>query len=586
VDLRRGLGRAPLLAALACAAALVAAPAADATGANADAKATLEALESIHPVNQKQAEAIAAKVPQVAAARRAHPDLSPVSEQQDSGNWQVGFIGDGKELVQVVVDEKTGQVLETWTGYQVAWRMARGYDGAFGRKVNAAYIWLPLCAIFVVGLLDWRRPLRAANLDLLMLTAGLGVSHFFFNRGEIGLSVPLVYPVLLYLLGRALWMGFRGSSGLRPTVPVTWLAIAVLFLVGFRVGLNVADSNVIDVGYSGVVGADKIADGNTLYGHFPFNNLRGDTYGPVAYYAYVPFEQALPWSGKWDDLPAAHAAAIFFDLATIAGLFFLGRRLRPGEAGTELGVILAFAWAACPYTTFALESNTNDSLVAALLVATMLVITSPAKRGIALALASATKFAPLVLAPLFATYVPPAGGAENFEVPSNAGGAGASKFSVTGPAGRAVAVFGAAFVATLAIVMAQTLFDPGLGTFIDRTIDFQTTRDSPFSIWGQADLGPLHTVVLALAGVLALVVAFRPHLKTPETVAALAAAVLIAFQLTVQHWFYLYVPWFFGLYVLAMVAGVAPQPVRVKQPRRRFSLRPTALGAADAARQA
>lgn len=574
MDLRRGLGTAPLLAAIACAAALISVPAAHAAVDSVDARATIKALGEIHPVNQKQAEHVAAKVPEVAAARRAHPDLSPVSEQQDSGDWQVGFVGGGKELVQVVVDDQTGRVLETWTGYQVAWRMARGYDGAFGRKVNAPYIWLPLCAIFVIGLFDWRRPLRAANLDLLMLTAGLGVSHFFFNHGDIGVSVPLVYPVLLYLLGRALWMGFRGGSGLRPTVPVTWLAIGVLFLVGFRIGLDVADSNVIDVGYSGVVGADRIADGDTLYGNFPSNNLRGDTYGPVAYYAYVPFEQALPWSGEWDDLPAAHAAAIFFDLATIAGLFLLGRRLRPGEAGTELGVILAFAWAACPYTTFALESNTNDSLVAALLVATMLVITSPAKRGITLALASATKFAPLVLAPLFATYVPPVGGAEDFEAASNAGGAGASKSSVTGPAGRAVAVFGAAFVATLAVVMAQTLFDPGLGTFIDRTIDFQSGRDSPFSIWGQVDLGPLHTIALGLAGLLAVMVAFRPRFKTPETVAALAAAVLIAFQLTVEHWFYLYVPWFFGLYVVAMVAGVARQPVREKALGRRWSPRP------------
>lgn len=570
MDVRRGLGRAPLLAALACAAALLAAPAACAAAdhANGDAKVTLKALGDIHPVDQQQAEEIAAKVPEVAAARRAHPDLSPVSEQQDSGNWQVGFLGDGKELVQVVVDQQTGRVLETWTGHQVAWRMARGYDGAFGRKVNAPYIWLPLCAIFVIGLLDWRRPLRAANLDLLMLTAGLGVSHFFFDRGEIGLSVPLAYPVLLYLLARALWMGFRGGPGLRPTVPVTWLAIGVLFLVGFRVGLDVADSNVIDVGYSGVVGADKIADGDTLYGNFPFNNLRGDTYGPAAYYAYVPFEQAFPWSGKWDDLPAAHAAAIFFDLTTIVGLFFLGRRLRPGEAGTELGVILAFAWTACPYTTFALESNTNDSLVAALLVGTMLVITSPAKRGIMVALASATKFAPLVLAPLFATYVPPAGGANNLEAPSNLGGARALRFSVTGPAARAVAVFGIAFVATLAAVMAQTLFDPGLRVFIDRTIEFQTGRDSPFSIWGQVDLGPLHTIVLGLVGLLALVVAFRPRQKTPETVAALGAAVLIASQLTVEHWFYLYVPWFFGLYVVAMVAGVTPRQLRAEEQGR------------------
>ena len=101
-------------------------------------------------------------------------------------------------------------------------------------------------------------------------------------------------------------------------------------LVGARIGLNVFDSNVIDVGYSGVIGADRIADQKPIYGNFPDDDQSGDTYGPVAYYAYVPFEQTFPWSGTWDDLPAAHAASIFFDLATLAGLFLLGRRIRRG----------------------------------------------------------------------------------------------------------------------------------------------------------------------------------------------------------------------------------------------------------------
>ena len=49
-----------------------------------------------------------------------------------------------------------------------------------------------------------------------MIVAGFGLSHYFFNRGEIGLSVPLAYPALLYLLARTLWLGFRGGEGLRP----------------------------------------------------------------------------------------------------------------------------------------------------------------------------------------------------------------------------------------------------------------------------------------------------------------------------------------------------------------------------------
>ncbi len=98
-------------------------------------------------------------------------------------------------------------------------------------------------------------------------------------------------------------------------VPAGWLVLALVVLVGFRVGLNVVDSNVIDVGYAGVIGADRIADGDPLYGDGFSERVRhGDTYGPLSYLTYVPFEQALPWGGKWDDLPAAHGAAILFDL--------------------------------------------------------------------------------------------------------------------------------------------------------------------------------------------------------------------------------------------------------------------------------
>ncbi len=100
-----------------------------------------------------------------------------------------------------IVDPRSGEVRESWTGYQVAWKMARGYSGAFGHKLNAPYVFLPLCALFLLGLIDWRRLRRPANLDLLVLL-GFGVSHFFFNRAEIGVSVPLQYPALLYLLGR------------------------------------------------------------------------------------------------------------------------------------------------------------------------------------------------------------------------------------------------------------------------------------------------------------------------------------------------------------------------------------------------
>jgi hypothetical protein len=473
--------------------------------------------------------AVADRDPKVRRTKRAHPDLLPQVNTKGPGRWQVSYFSGRHELVQVILADATGRVLESWTGAQVAWLMARGYPGAFGHKVNAPYVWLPLCAVFLLAFFDWRRPLRLAHLDLMMLLA-FGVSHIYFNRAEIGVSVPLVYPCLVYLLARMCWLGFRRgrSDPLRPAVPAAWLAIGLLFLIGFRVGLNVADSNVIDVGYSGVIGADRIAHGRPIYGNFPRDDQSGDTYGPAAYYAYVPFERVWPWNGKWGSLPAAHAAAIFFDLLTLLGLWLVGRRLRPGQAGSDLGVALAFAWAACPYTAFVLCSNANDSLVAAAVVFAFLAMGRPMVRGALAAIAGATKFAPLALAGLL----------------GRVGG------------GRRLALYLLAFGATAGLLMAQTLIDPGIAKFYERTISFQAGRDSPFSIWGQVDgLDWLQTIVKVGAVGLAAAIAFLPRRLTPSRAAALGAAALIALELTLEHWFYLYIVWFLPMVLIALTAS-------------------------------
>lgn len=481
----------------------------------ASASADVDASEAARAANQDA---------KVVGLRQQNEELTHSATKVD-GNWEVAYFADEKQVALVVVDPLTGLVRESWTGYQTTWKMARGYSGAFGHKLNAPYVFLPLCAIFLLGLLDWRRLRRVANLDLLALLA-FGASHFFFNRAEVGVSVPLQYLPLAYLFGRALWIGLRGrGEGVRPVWPATWLLIAALFLVGFRIGLNVADSGAIDVGYASVVGADRIGQGEPIYDNFPTDVSQGDTYGPVNYLAYVPFELIWPWSGSWDDLPAAHGAAVFFDLATFALLILLGRRIRPGPEGNKLAATLAFGWAAYPYTAFALLSNSNDTLVAMLLVATLLLLARPVARGVMAALATLAKFAPAVLAPMLATY------------------------------GEKRPRFLLAFAITAAAVMLWPAIDPGLATVHDRTIAYQAGRDSPFSIWGQApSLEPLRIAILAGVSLLALAFAFRPKEKQLFQVASLGAALLIGVQLTMQHWFYLYIVWFYPLLLVAMTS--------------------------------
>ena len=495
--------------------------------------------------------------------------------------WEVGYFLAEDKVNLVVVDGRTGEVEESWTGSAVDWPMARGREGQFGHILNAPWVWLPLAGVFLIGLWDFRRWRKWVHLDLLVLLS-FGVSQAFFNAAEIGLSVPLAYPPLLYLLARMVWIGFRGAErasgsreGLRPSLPVWVLAGLTAGLIALRIVANVVDSGVIDVGYAGMIGADKITDAQPIYGEgsFPQDNGTGDTYGPASYFAYVPFEAALPWSGSWDELPAAHAAAIFFDLATVVGLFLLGRllvrrrqpqpvaaawdgasasgrsrlaRLRPRLPSptpeNSAGLMLSFAWVAYPYSTFALQSNSNDALISALLVWSLVAFASPVARGGLLALASMAKFAPLVLAPLYAT-----------------GERGIPLRDATGRRRmlRPIALFAAAFLLGTALLLAHPAVDPGLATFYERTLASQLERTSPFSIWGQADLEWLQTALKAAAIALAALVAFVPRRRSLAQIAALAAAVIIALELTLEHWFYLYIPWFLPM-LLAALAARAP----------------------------
>ena len=492
----------------------------------------------------------------VRAEEREHGQLGPTVTFED-GHWQVAYFAGGEQLALVMVDAHSGEVTESWTGYQVAWKMARGYSGAFGHKLNAPYVFLPLCLIFLLGLVDWRRLWRVANLDLLVLL-GFGVSHYFFNRANIGVSVPLVYPVLLYLLGRSLWIGLRGvGEGLRPVWPVAWMLVAALFLMGFRVGLNVADSGAIDVGYASVVGADKITHGQPLYGDFPDDISSGDTYGPVNYLAYVPFEAIWPNSGEWDDLPAAHGAAVLFDLAVFAFLILLGLRIRPGPEGQRLAATLAFGWAAYPYTAYVLESNSNDSLVAALLLATLYFAAKPLARGALLASAIWAKFVAAPLAPMYLTYRPDPGSAEGVRARPRA----------RDTLGRPALLFILGALLVTAAVLLWPALDPGLKTFYDRTIGIQAGRDSPFSIWGQTSLEPIRLALLVATAVCSLLFAFVPRRKSLVQLAALSAALLILLQLTLHHWFYLYIVWFYPLLLVAISGiGRAPSPIPAPAP--------------------
>ncbi len=485
-----------------------------------------------------EALAIADEARTVIDERAESPEMEPTVYTRGSDRWQVSYFDpDGKEVAQAVVGDD-GTLIEAWRDQQVEVKLARGYEDAVAGNVSEAWIWIPLCLIFFFPFFDPKRPLRLLHLDLLMLLS-FSVSQFFFNKGEIVASVPLVYPVLGYLFVRMALAGLRprsreDSGPLVPIVPIRWLAWGAAALVVFRIGLNIIDSQVIDIGFAGVVGSDRISSGAGIYdGQFTPLIDRGDSYGPLNYLLYVPFELVFPWGGGLEGLPAAHALAIVFDLIIVALLVVCGRKLREGAEGRALGVALAFAWLAYPYTLYALNVNGNDAVVGAFLLAALLALRSPLLRGIAVAAGAAAKFGPLVLAPLFA------------------GGTGERRW-------RSAVIFSVAFVVVWALVLVPLLPEGGFREFYDRTFGYQASRGSPFSVWGlEPSLGWLQDLVRVLPVLAGLAVFFIPGRRDQLQIAALGAALLILTQVGSTHWFYFFILWWTPYVLLTLFGGQA-----------------------------
>ena len=527
-------------------------------------------------LSEKQVLKLFERNPKVAAWLSRYP-RSGLTDQETysskSGEWTVKiWWGAAGEIAQGTVLAATRDVTEAWTGPQVAWGMGRGSPGAFGgTAINNPWIWGAFCLVFFLGLADLRRMLSLRNLDLLFLLSPTA-SLWFFNHGDVFTAVPLFYPLLVWVVLRGTWIGVRnrGTPG-APTWPVWALIGATIFLAGFRVGLNVERSNVIDVGYSGVIGAERIVKGQAPWGNFPVEQLpngkflkacgpadasgeirnrvqtngrcesanpQGDTYGPTAFESYIPGYLILGWTGKWDDLPAAHFTSIAFDLLTLLGLWLVGIRF----GGRRLGAVLAFAWAAYPFTQYVSNSNTNDALMPCFLVWGFWLVSAPVARGVFAALSGWTKFASLIVAPLWLTY----------------------------PGRRPSLRFAIGFAAATLAAFSVLLLAPDplheAHVFWTRSIGWQIGREAPWSLWDWRQyhargLPDLHLVQRFLQGALlvgAVAAAFFPRRKSPLQLAALTAVLLAGFELVQTYWLYTYIPWFYAFAAITLLVPALP----------------------------
>ena len=212
-------------------------------------------------------------------------------------------------------------------------------------------------------------------------------------------------------------------------------------------------------------------------------------------------------------------------MLTVAGLYVLGRRL----GGRPLAQAFGFAYLLYPFPALSLLAQTNDALVAALCVWTIVVATErPAARGLLVAAAALTKFLPAVLALQFLTVR------------------------------RGRWRYALALVAALAAMLAWPLVTSGPARFFDSTFGYQLIQRGggvQFSIWTY--LPHLAVAGRAVLATVLVLLALSPLLRGPvpgaRQQAALSAALLIGAQLLLGYWFYSYLTWCYPLVVVAVI---------------------------------
>jgi hypothetical protein len=515
----------------------------DDTGRVKNVKVSSRAAELDYPsLTEDEAVKLALADERVQAELSEHGPYSRDADYED-GEWTVRFFveeegsvggrptDEGKEIAVAGVDDETWDVEYAWVGDQVGWAMARGEEGAYGKQANSWYVWGALALAFALAFLRTDRLLSVRNLDVVALL-GFLVSHGFFREGIVYEAVLLWYLPLIYLFARTLLMGFGIGERVEKTSNFpTWLLLGLACLAcGLVLALNL-DSRVIDVGYAGVVGADLILEGTIPYGNMPQEVGTGDTYGPLNYLLYVPFIVLFGFSGEWDFLPAAHALSALAYVAGALALFVAGWRL----SGPKVAAALTFAWAAFPYTLYAANNNTNDIVVAAIAAIGLAAGSSPLGRGATIVAGFAVKLYPIILAPLWMMHD---GVARRRPIVD----------FVVGGVGVLLLTFWVLVIDGRPIEAARL--------FYEKTIAFQGTRESPWTIFSQVpEVGFLQQPLLAGVIVLAFVVAVWPRRRTLRRLAAFSAALVIGFELTTNYWFYPYVTWFEPYVFMALLAA-------------------------------
>jgi hypothetical protein len=124
----------------------------------------------------------------------------------------------------------------------------------------------------------------------------------------------------------------------------------------------------------------------------------------------------------------------------------------------------------------------------------------------------------------------------------------------------------AAFGIVAFVVMLPVVLQGNLHAFWQNSVEYQSNRVTPFSVWGLwggLDAEQRFLQGMVAAGAVAL--AFMPARRGIVEVAALSAALVIALQMTATYWLYPYIVWFFPLVIVALFAAHPDRRERVER---------------------
>ena len=214
------------------------------------------------------------------------------------------------------------------------------------------------------------------HVDLLVLVGGFGVSHFFFNKGEIGTSVPLVYPVLAYFLVRMLVAAFRPRRTGEPLVPLrarrrpgcgNRAARRLPHRArprrgqGRRRRLRQRDRRHQD---PGATSRSTWTAARTTSTSTPTGRSTTSPTTRSCGSGSRRSRRSMPPTTTSCPPPGSRRSCS--TRSRCSGCSCSGMRLRRGRAGRLLGLALAYGWVSFPYTLFPLMTNSNDTLISML----------------------------------------------------------------------------------------------------------------------------------------------------------------------------------------------------------------------------